>query len=291
MYSRYNAIPGRNKEDLEGKKAAVIGLGATGSVIAEHLAKHGVELYLIDRDYLEIKDLYTSNLYTRKQCEEALPKAVAAQERLEDFTRVTTEVKNVEKASEIPSADIIMDGSDNLQTRKIIEKASNNQGVPWIFSSALSERGFSMFLDQSCFKCVFKDLEPRESCETHGVLREISSIVSAVSSMKAINYLSGERPKEKLEMVPSMQSFNFGECECDGKDSFETLNVCGDKKYQVFGDARPENIKGKVIVENKYLKRVSFEGSEITLFRSGRAIVEAEDQEAAERLYRQASSI
>ncbi len=291
MYSRYNAIENRNRENLKGKKAVVIGLGATGSVIAEHLARHGVEVCLIDRDYLEMKDLYTSNIYSKEQCQKAMPKAIAAENKLKELTNVNGKIKNIKHYSDIPESDIIMDGSDNVETRKIIDRAAEKRNIPWVFSSALAEKGFSMFIRDACFNCMIKNLKPRDSCEQHGVLREISSITASFSSMKAINYLSGEQIDEKLELVPSMQSFEPLKCNCSEQEQFEARNICGDNKYQVFGDANRKNLKGEVIVQNKYLTRVNFNGSEITLFTSGRAIVHAEHQEAAEELYREATAI
>ncbi len=291
MHSRYNALQNREIKDLHNKTAVVIGLGATGSVIAEHLARYGVKLCLVDRDYLEIKDLYTSNIYTKKQCKKALPKAIAAQKKLQGLTETKAVVKNVEQVSDIPESDIVIDGTDNIETRKIIDEASKNRNKPWIFSSALGERGISMFIDEACFNCMTQGLNPRDSCETYGVMREISSITASCSSLKAVDYLSGVNVEEKLELIPSMKSFTPKKCECSEERVFKTSNVCGDNKYQVFGDSKPEDIRGKTLAENKYLKRVEFNNSKLTLFKSGRAIIEAESQESAERLYREATSI
>lgn len=293
MYSRFEALGKYDLDKLENATAAVIGLGATGSVMAEHLARHGVNLVLIDRDYLEMNDLYSSNLYSKNQCENSLPKAKAAEEKLKDLTDIQAYVKNLDSESIdlLENADIVLEGTDNLETRLLIDDYCSRKSIPWIYTAALGERGFSMFVQDECFRCTFEKLNPSSSCQKNGVMREISSIAAAKSSMKAISYLSGLEVKEKLEMIPSGKSFQFEACNCDSTESIEVSSVCGDGKYQVFGDKRPEEFGGEVLKSNDYLRRIEFEGSELTVFDSGRAIVHAPNREAAENVYREASSI
>jgi adenylyltransferase/sulfurtransferase len=293
MYSRFEALEKYDLDQLENATAAVIGLGATGSVIAEHLAKHGVKLILIDRDYLEMNDLYSSNLYSNNQCERSLPKAKAAEEKLKDLTDIQAYIKNLDAESIdlLANADIVLDGTDNLETRLLIDDYCSRKGIPWVYTAALGERGFSMFVQDECFRCTFEKLNPSSSCQQNGVMREISSIAAAKSSMKAIKYLSGLEVEEKLDMIPSGKSFQFEACKCDSTESIEVSSVCGDGKYQVFGDKRPEEFGGEVLKSNEYLRRIEFEGSELTVFDSGRAIVHAPNREAAENVYREASSI
>ena len=291
MYSRFKALNKYNLEALKDSKVAIVGLGATGSVIAEHLARHGVNLVLIDRDYLEMNDLYSSNLYSKEQCEEALPKAKALEEKLSDLTNVEAYVTDLnEENVELLGVDLIMDGTDNLETRLLIERFSKENNVPWIYTASLGERGFSMFVNKNCFKCLFDRLDPKASCELNGVMREISSITASKSAMKAVEYLSGLEVEEKLEIVPEMDSFELGRCTCSGVE-VNASQVCGENKYQVRGGRSPDDFGGEVVADNEYLKRVEFEGSLITIFNSGRAIIEADSLEDAERLYSEASSI
>ncbi len=291
MYSRFEALGTYDQEKLQNSTAAVIGLGATGSVIAEHLARHGVNLILIDRDYLEMNDLYSSNLYSRDQCEKALPKAKAAEDCLSDLTEVRSMVENIESGNiDDLEADIILDGTDNMETRLVIEEYCKKENVPWIYTSALSERGFSMYVSDACFNCMFRELNPTASCETIGVMREVSSITASTSALKAIKYLSGLDVGENLEMLPDKKSFEPIKCSCD-KFEIEASSVCGDNKYQVFGDKRPEEFSDNVLLENDYLRKVEHDGKELTVFNSGRAIVHASSKKDAERIYREASSI
>ena len=293
MHSRFEALGKYDLDKLQNSTAAVIGLGATGSVIAEHLARHGVNLILVDRDYLEMNDLYSSNLYSKNQCEASLPKAKAAEEKLRDLTEIEAFIENLdsENLDLLENADIVLDGTDNLETRLLIDDYCSRNDRPWIYTAALGERGFSMFVEDECFRCTFEKLNPSSSCQRNGVMREISSIAASKSSMKAVRFLSGLEVDEKLEMIPSGKSFQVEACNCDSNEDIEVSSVCGDGKYQVFGDKRPEEFTGEVLKSNEYLKRIEFEGSELTVFESGRAIVHAPSREAAEKLYRQASSI
>ena len=293
MYSRFKALNNYNLEKIQSSTAVIVGLGATGSVIAEHLARHGVDLILIDRDYLEQNDLYSSNLYFREQVEKALPKAKAAEERLSELTDIDSHVVNLnsDNIELLSSADIILDGTDNIETRYLIDEYSKENGVPWIYTAALGERGFSMFIEEACFKCMFNQVKPKESCETNGVLREISNMAASTSCIKALKHLTGEEVEEKLEIIPEMDDFTPAECSCSERREIEASNVCGEDKYQVFGDSIPEEFRGEVIASNNYLKRLEFQGHILTVFESGRAIIEAESLEEAERLYRTASSI
>lgn len=291
MYSRFQALGKYDLEKLQNSTVAIIGLGATGSVIAEHLARHGVNLILIDRDYLEINDLYSSNFYSKKQCENSLPKAKAAEEKLSDLTGIEAYVESIDSENVgMADADIIIDGTDNLETRLVIEEFSKENGVPWVYTSALGERGFSMFIEKECFSCLFKRLNPSSSCETNGVMREISSLTASTSALKAVKYLSGLEVEEKLEMLPDKKSFEPTECSCESFD-IEASSVCGENKYQVFGDKSPEDFSKNVLVENEYLKKIEYDGKELTVFNSGRAIVHADSEDDAERVYGKASSI
>ncbi len=293
MYSRFQALEKYDLEKLQNSTAAVLGLGATGSVIAEHLARHGINLILIDRDFLEINDLYSSNIYSKNQCVETLPKAKAAEEKLDDLTEIEAHVENLDSASIdlLQNVDIVLDGTDNLETRLLIDEYCSNNDIPWIYTAALGERGFSMFVKDNCFRCSFETLNPSSSCETNGVMREIASITASKSSMKAVKYLSGLNLNQKLEMVPSGKTFELGGCSCEGRTEVSVSSVCGENKYQVFGGKRPQEFNGKVLASNDYLKKIEFNGSELTVFNSGRAIVMASSKEDAENLYREASSI
>lgn len=305
MYSRFKALQNYSTEDLEklqNSTVAVVGLGATGSVIADNLARHGVNLIVIDRDYLEPNDCYSSSIYTPEQCEEAIPKAKAMEEKLSEHTNVKALVEslNPENADILEEADLIMDGTDNLETRFLISEYSQREEKPWIYTSAIGEKGYSMFFQDKCFNCVFQDIkaENLETCETAGIMREVSSISASQSSMKAVKFLTGKEVKEELETVNG-ESFSVEDSDCPvcRGENYPHLNsertttsICGENKYQVekkISETTFQKIKEQAdsFTENEYLIRAELNGRTATFFRDGRAIIEAKDRGHAEAIY------
>ncbi|WEL19845.1 ThiF family adenylyltransferase [Candidatus Nanohalococcus occultus] len=306
MYSRFKALGNYGEDELEklqDSTVAVIGLGATGSVIAEHLARHGVKLVLIDRDYLEPNDCYSSNLYTPKECEKHVPKAEAAAKKLGDHTQTESKVTslNPENIGVLDGVDLIVDGTDNMETRLLINEYSKKNNVPWIYTAALGEKGYSMLFDENCFNCVFEDISPGTvgTCETDGILREVSTIAGSVSARKAVEYLTDKSPEQCLygvHMDRKLEVESSG-CEVCNRENFPHLesqskvsSVCGKNKYEIRREIPAsgfERIKqsGERIEENKYLVRAVINGKEFVAFRSGRAIIEAEDEGHAEELF------
>lgn len=302
MFSRFKTLENFSEEDqnrLEESKVAIVGIGATGSVMAEHLARHGVNLLLIDRDYLESNDVYSSNLYSKEHCKEAIPKAVAAEEQLEEFTEMESRVEslNSENINILDNFDLILDGTDNLETRFLINEYSKKENIPWIYTAAIGEEGYSMLFETNCFNCIFEEVGAGslETCETAGVLREISTIAASKTAEKAVKYLTGKEVSEKLETV-SGESFEVENSGCEIcedcsyphlESGRSTVAVCGENKYQVekkIEEKTKDKLRalGEVIADNNYLLRVNLDGREITVFDSDRIIVEARNKGHAE---------
>lgn len=303
MYSRFKALDGFGSEELEqlqDSTAAVVGLGATGSVIAEHLARHGVNLVIIDRDYLEQNDLYSSTLYTPEQCENSLPKAKAAENVLSGLTEVESHIEhlNAGSISILSSADIVVDGTDNMETRFLLNEHSKRGGVPWVYTAALAEKGYSMLFDRECFSCVFEKVEAGAlgTCETEGIMRETAALAASRSALKAVKTLAGKEVDETLDVVPPGERLEVESpgCEaCSGENypylesSTGAVAVCGENKFQLEREVDKRAFDslrevGEVVADNQYLTRVKVNGKDFVLFRSGRAIVEAEDRGHAE---------
>ncbi|MFB6147968.1 MAG: ThiF family adenylyltransferase, partial [Candidatus Nanohaloarchaea archaeon] len=296
MHSRFTALEGygeKEKEKLDSSTAAIVGLGATGSVMAEHLARHGVDLVLIDRDYLEENDLYSSNLYTREQVGKGVPKAEAAKERLQELTGIEAHVESLSgrNVDLLEDADIVLDGTDNLETRFLLDEYSARTGTPWMYTAAIAEKGYSMLFKEKCFSCVFEEVRAGSlgTCETEGIMREVSTLAATRSALKAVQHLSGKEVEEVLETVPPGEKL---EVECPGCEVCEKGNyphlegegkmeaVCGENKFQLEREVDEDTFErlrraGEVVADNKYLTRVKVKGNSFALFRSGRAIIEA----------------
>lgn len=293
MYSRFKALQNYGEKDLENlrnSKVAVVGLGATGSVIAEHLARHGVNLVLIDRDYLEENDLYSSNIYRKEDYEKALPKAKAAFDHLKELTEVEFHVEHLSKENIedlLSEVELVMDGTDNFETRILIDSFCKEEGIPWIYTGAIAEKGYTMFLDEKSFSDVFGKVEKATvaTCETDGIMREYSSLAATRSALKAVEYLTGNKPDELLDAIHLRKSFEVEENgeEPGIKEQENARTVCGERKFQIsieVSGKAVENFKEAcdTYEENSYLVKGRIDDQNITLFRSGRAIVEAEDE-------------
>ena len=302
MYSRFNALEeytGKDMVRLQDSTVAVVGLGATGSVIAENLARHGVNLILVDRDYLEEKDVYSSNLYDMSQCKNSLPKAKAAEEKLNGFTEVKSFVESLSPGniSRIKGADIILDGTDNLETRYLINDYSKKKNIPWIYTAAIAEKAYSMVFDNKCFNCMVNQPESVATCATDGIMREVAQKAAASTSQKAVEILTGKEIDEELELVQrgrslDVESSGCGVCRGENyphlSESKEVLKVCGTGKFQLeksFSRGEVEGLDvGQLLAENEFLIRYRYSGHEIAFFDSGRIIVEAEDEGHAEAI-------
>ncbi|MFB6245022.1 MAG: ThiF family adenylyltransferase [Candidatus Nanohaloarchaea archaeon] len=304
MYSRFKSLEDGGEAELESlrnSRAAVVGLGATGTVIAENLARHGVKLALIDRDFLEMNDCYSSNIYEPKHCEENLPKARAAEKKLGKFTEVESHVKSIRSSQDsvLHRADVIMDGTDNIETRRVINSVSKRKGIPWVYTATVGSRGCSAFFKDECFDCLVEEVSPGsvDTCESTGLMREVSGIAGLRSSLKAVRYLAGGSPDEKLDLVPGGESLKMDSdgCRvCEEKKSVEiprtATSVCGENKYEINRKTDGKSIErlresSDSFFENEYLARGETETGKITLFREGRAIVEAESRGQAEQLF------
>lgn len=294
MRERFEKLPGYTGKDLEDVRVAVVGLGATGSVIAEHLARHGVKLLLVDRDYLEENDLYSSNVYRREHVEEALPKAEAAARQLERYTEVDYRVESLdaENLEMLDGMDLVMDGTDNLGTRRLINAWSKRNGIPWIYTAAVGESGYSMLFDNECFECgLGEDLHAAETCETAGIMREVSSAMASLSSHAAVRLLAGKEVTEQLRFYQGepLKVDSPGCRVCVGGEfpeieKTEIRNICGEKKFQVELenpdlDAAEHALQNPV--RNRELVKGEAAGRTVTVFSSGRAILEARSMEEA----------
>jgi adenylyltransferase/sulfurtransferase len=310
MHSRFTTLKNHSEKDQDklGKStAAVVGLGATGSAIAENLARHGTKLIIIDRDYLEEKDTYSSSIYTPKQAEKSLPKSEAAKKYLQKFTEVKSHVENLsaENIKLVESADIILDGTDNLETRQLINDFSKKEDIPWIYTAAIAEKAYSMPFIDKCFNCMVQRPEKIATCETEGIMREIAQQAAAKSVEKAVKILTGKNVCENLEIIHEGRSLAFesSKCEVCQKKAFPHLKnvsttetVCGKNKYQLKKKLTDENFQRIVETcdiqsENDFLVKTCYEGYQITFFKSGRIIAEAEDSGHAEALISEVAGI
>jgi adenylyltransferase/sulfurtransferase len=208
-YARQTIFPGIGEEGqrrLLAARVVVIGCGATGSVIANTLARAGVgRLLLVDRDFVEKNNLQRQVLYDEADAARQIPKAIAARDAL---ARVNSEITieaavadvnatNVEAL--LRDATLVMDGTDNFEARYVVNDACVKLGIPWVYTGAVASVGMSMLIlpgETACLRCLFS--EPAApgaatTCDTAGVLGPAINAAAAFACAEALKLLAGAR--------------------------------------------------------------------------------------------------
>lgn len=186
----------KGQEKLKKSKALLVGIGGIGSAISTYLVRAGIgEIRIADSDFVSLSDIHRQILYDENDIGKL--KVKVAKEKLKRMNRkvkVKTFAKrvtfeNIMKIAE--DVDIILDGSDNLGTRFVMNKAAIKLKIPFIHSGAQNERGIcAVFLPKkACFSCLYQNKERKGSV---GILGPAAGISGCLSAMNAINILTGE---------------------------------------------------------------------------------------------------
>jgi len=308
------------QERLMGSSVAIIGCGALGSMIATLLVRAGVgRIIIVDRDFVEMKNLHRQILFDEEDAENMIPKAMAAMEKLRKInSEVEIEARvidinpsNIEDV--IGDADLIMDGTDNMETRFLINDACIKYNKPWIYGAVMETEGMTMNIIPgitACLRCFIPPTKSMETCDTSGVLSAAATLIASLQITEAIKILSGRQPrKEALHVdvwhgvfTPIMVERNK-ECITCGRREYEFLNASKHSNVELLCDGKTIQItpmKGEISLEKlaerlrkvgevKYRKHVlKFKAGkeEMIIFEDGRALVlNAGSVERAKALY------
>lgn len=207
-YSRqllFSGIGPDGQEALARSSVLVVGCGALGSMQAEMLARTGVgRLRLVDRDFVERSNLHRQVLYTEQDAAERLPKAIAAAARIGQInSEITVEplVKDVNHTNIeqlVDNIDLILDGTDNFETRYLINDAAVKLRKPWIYGAAVGAHGLQMTIrpgSSPCLRCLFPEIPApgtSPTCDTAGVTLPIIATVVSWQVTEAIKLLTGQ---------------------------------------------------------------------------------------------------
>lgn len=190
----------------------IVGAGALGSAVAETLVRAGVGwITIVDRDYVEWSNLQRQQLFTEQDAESHLPKAEAAKLRLKS---INSEVKieayvmdvRAEELEELArDCDLIMDATDNFDTRLIINDISQKQNTPWIYGGCVGSAGMTYtFLPghTPCLHCLLGTVPlGGDTCDTTGILPQAVQMVAAHQSMEAMKFLAGHRDTLRMNLL------------------------------------------------------------------------------------------
>ncbi|MCM3585100.1 ThiF family adenylyltransferase [Mesobacillus maritimus] len=215
-YSRqllFKPIGEEGQRKLLNSKVVIVGMGALGTVIANHLVRSGVGyVRMIDRDLVELSNLQRQSLYDEEDAAENLPKVIAAERKLK---KVNSTVKveaviadlHLGNAEELLSGfDVIVDGTDNFSTRYLINDVAFKLGIPWVHGGAVSSRGmYAVFIPGKtpCYRCLFPQVPSGlgETCDTVGVLSPLTDIIGSFESVETLKLLVGADHNPNLEQV------------------------------------------------------------------------------------------
>jgi molybdopterin/thiamine biosynthesis adenylyltransferase len=306
---RFSEIGREGQDRLLQSHVAVVGCGALGSFQAGTLARAGIgRLTIIDRDYVELSNLQRQWLFDEGDAEQALPKAVAAARNLAKVNSGVVVTAQVEDLSAdniedmLGGVDLILDGTDNFETRYLLNDFAVSRGVPWVYGAAVGSYGLSMAVipgSTSCLKCLYP--EPPEgaqpTCETAGVLGAITSIVASLQVSEALKILCTGESTGKLtrvdawtgEIRQSRQPDRDAECMACGLRDFVHLragnrapiSLCGRNAVQIHELRRPLDLAllaGRLselgaVRSNEFALRFETPPYELTAFADGRVIV------------------
>jgi molybdopterin/thiamine biosynthesis adenylyltransferase len=332
-YHRQTLLPqiGQAGQDrLASARVLLIGCGALGTHVAEQLVRAGVGfLRIADRDIVETSNLQRQVLFDERDAERAWPKAAAAGERLGEINSsviVDPRIVDVDPANiESLIADqihLIIDGTDNVATRYLINDLAIKHNIPWIYGACIGVEGRVMTVlpgRSACLRCVFPippAADELPTCDTAGVLGPAAAIVGSLQAAAAIKVLTGNQSAIAEELLTlnlwtnrihavSLNDARRSDCVCCGERRFEFLartssqraaTLCGRDAVQVAGASAIELSSTArrweplgTVEQNRYFVRCRLTDPAdivLTLFSDGRLIVKGtRDPSRARSIY------
>ena len=323
-YSRqilFHGIGEEGQRKLAAASIAIVGCGATGSALAGLLARAGVgTLRIIDRDYVEPSNLQRQSLFDEADAAESLPKAIAATRKIAAFnSQIVVESKvddlvpsNIEALLE--GMNLILDGTDNFETRYLINDYAVSRALPWIYSAAVGSYAVTLNVlpgETACLACIFPD-SPRgmvETCETSGILNSAVNLVASIAATEALKLLVGNTKSLRRTLLSfdlwtnEHAEINASKprpgCRACGEHAFIHLagqgrphiTLCGRNSVQIHERQRPidfveldRRLKPHGVVRhNDFVLKFWHDPYEMTLFPDGRAIIKGTTDTALAR--------
>lgn len=312
-YSRqviFEKIGSEGQEKLRKSKVTIIGMGALGTRTAELLARAGVgDLTLIDRDVVELSNLQRQALFTEEDVNKS--KAFAA---LEHLKKINSQIKlkaifkdiNHKNIESNVKGNLIIDCTDNMESRFLINEFSIEKNIPWIFSSVIGSTGMLFNIIPSktaCFNCIFqKPEEMLGTCDTEGIINTTSNLISSLQVTEAFKILTKQPAtkeliyydiwKNKIEKTKVKKNNNCNVCNkkysyLNGEKSEEIIKICGNNSYQLKGrKLKLSEVARKLEkIDKVLLNEYCLIFKELTMFADGRTLIKSETPEEAKSLY------
>jgi adenylyltransferase/sulfurtransferase len=328
-YSRQIAfarIGEEGQRKLLAGSVAIVGAGALGAAVSELCARSGIgRVRVIDRDVLESSNLGRQALYTTGDAEAHLPKAVALATHLRAINPgitiepVVADLNAANVASLLSGFDLLIDGTDNLEARYLINDFAVERGATWIYGACVGSRGLTAVIVPGklpCLRCIYPEAPAPgtlETCETAGIIAPVANVIASLEVAEALKLLVGASDQVRKSWV-SVDLWPFriteigggdprprSDCPCCGARQFEFLNaargpisavLCGrdavhvspgrEAKVDLDELSRKLSPLGRV-KRHAYVITFSVGAHELTIFEDGRALVKGTSDPAAAR--------
>lgn len=313
-------IGAAGQERIRAAKVAVVGCGAIGAATSSLLVRAGVgTLQIVDRDYVEASNLQRQVLFDEEDARQSLPKAEAAARHLASINsevQVDALVKDLTPVNVdlIGEADVILDCTDNFETRYLLNDFAVMNRVPWIYAGAVAAQAVTMNIipeDTACLACIFPQA-PRGNqmtCDTAGILNSASNFAACIQVTEALKLIVGAREQVRrtllsMDMWANQRSEIYtatprSDCRCCRERRFDHLEgkqrpaitMCGRNSVQIHERERPIDFSemnsrltphGEVR-HNEMVLKFWRDPYEMTLFRDGRAIIKGTTDPAVAR--------
>jgi adenylyltransferase/sulfurtransferase len=306
---RFSGIGEAGQQRLLDARVAVVGCGALGSFQAGALARAGIGfLRIIDRDYVELSNLQRQWLFDQCDVEQGLPKAIAAARKI---AAINSDIEAEPAVADLTPSNIddllgdvnlILDGTDNFETRYLINDYAVSRSLPWIYGAAVGSYGITMPVvpgTTACLRCIYPDPPSgaQPTCETAGVLGSITALIASLQVIEALKVLCGVDVSRKITTVDVWsgdvrqvaQPSPDERCLACGRREFSYLNgerrspvsLCGRNAVQIHERSRPLDLADLaerlaplgVVRANEFALRFEMPPYLLTIFPDGRAIV------------------
>jgi molybdopterin/thiamine biosynthesis adenylyltransferase len=332
-YSRqilFGEIGEVGQERLVQSSAVIVGCGALGTALANLLVRAGVgKLRIVDRDFVEPSNLQRQTLFEESDAQEALPKAVAAERRLRAINSgvsvegVVADVSSKNAEELLRGYPLILDGTDNFETRFLLNDVAVHLDVPWIYAAVVASYGVTLTVrpgQTACLACALESesedgprtMGTEDTCDTVGVLGAAAGVIASIEAAEAIKLLTGKSESAGGRLISfdvwsgrfqSVRVARNPECRACVRHDFRYLEgeaqphltMCGRDSVQIHERRRQLDLGalGKRIAptvaevrENGFLLRFRIPPYEMTVFADGRAIIKGtRDASIARSLY------
>jgi molybdopterin-synthase adenylyltransferase len=328
-YSRqmlFAGIGAAGQERLLTSSVVIAGCGAIGAAAANLLVRAGIgRLRVVDRDFVEPSNLQRQTLFDEADAREALPKAVAAERKLRAINSsvavegVVGDINPRNAAELLAGFDVILDGTDNFETRFLVNDFAVQAARPWIYAAAVASYGVTLTIRPGATACLACLLETDggaqgldETCDTVGVLGPIVNLVASLEVAEAIKLLSGGESALHGRLIScdvwtgrfqSMRVTRNPACRACGRHDFSYLSgaaqphitMCGRDSVQIHERGRALDLGAlrrrlasavDEVRQNDFLLRFRVAPYEMTVFADGRAILKGtQDPVVARSLY------